>query len=193
MMKEFNRFQKDAIKAIAQIKQEFQKNPHIFLNERDIQCYLYHLLAGKYCVPRKTKNPEIRSFNLHAEIPFGSKKSGRLDKRCDLTYEYLPSLTITPNIDFNKLNLTRLKDWELKGGAVGIEIKFNNHTRKKGTNKFRDFYNLILNDLQKLNEFDKGIFLLVDQFGLLTPQDIEELKKNSRARRTTKFEYCSYY
>ena len=199
---DYQLFINDVKLAIEQIRKEFQENPFIFLNESDIQCYLYHILAKKYCKAKKAgitgeytikQNkwkmnkkvyPQIKTFSLHSEIPHGERA---FNKRVDLIYSPLNKYKFKiVKTKFGSKNKTAINRWQFDDG-VGVEIKYNfkvqsqkNISKKEEYNNFKELKNSLKWDIGKLHYWDYGIFLFVDMYNLFTQKYFENLKRNDK-------------
>lgn len=107
---------------VMELIDKFKETPDLFLTERDIVCYLYHLLFQDFNDLENTEN-STKSIALHTELRFYGE-SGNLRLLSDLAI-----------IDVSTLNTDRNIKLPSKGFGVDkvsalIEIKLRRKAKK---------------------------------------------------------------
>ncbi len=159
--------------AIQELGRTFSENPHIFLTEADVQCYLYSILLKNHYFsnpgrakvtgkPDKILNKNGNTIRLHAEILSNSRQ-----KFCDLSIIKLRDIKFEarePRDSKSSSYEDRLLHTHKYGvnlsEATGIEIKFNWgwYTRAQVKNKRKEMAWWIVEDLKKLMKGERNEF-----------------------------------
>ena len=197
--------------ALNKIQKEYYGNPLYLINERDAQSMIYAELFNFFNTPRGVKvqisknkhsveiSDKVKTIPLHAEL-YQNHRKGKVNKKWKgrfvdlgiiLNYE---SLIITKKHKGkgNRTSFYGKPDWYPEN-AIGIEIKFNDwcfkETREKQNKKWQHFCYMVEKDLSKLNDYKRGIFVLVDREGVFSSNSdwwrfvrdlIPKSKKNRR-------------
>lgn len=206
-------------RALNKIQKGYYGNPLYLINERDAQSMIYAELFKFFNKPRRisvyelrdewTKIPEyrIKTIPLHAEL-YQNHREGKVHKKWKGRFVDLgiilnsESLIITKKYKGKKDNASFYgkPEWYPKH-TIGIEIKFNDwcfkETREKQNVKWQNFCDMVEKDLSKLNDYKRGIFILVDREGIFSSSsdwcgfvyDLIPKSKSNRRYQTIKA-YC---
>ncbi|MFA5888221.1 MAG: hypothetical protein WC852_05935 [Candidatus Nanoarchaeia archaeon] len=130
---------------ITELITAFEQNPDIFLTERDIVCYLYHLLLQDFEDYEDTENG-TKSIALHTEVRFYGE-SGNLRLLSDLAIMDVSTLNTDRNIKLPS------KGYGVDKISALIEVKLRRKARKSNAK----FVKEINKDRQKVMNIRNNI------------------------------------
>ena len=198
-------------KALNNIQKDYSGKPLYFINERDIQCRVYAELFEVFNKPKKVQVNQLknkkgiktannqRTIPLHAEL-YQDHRNVKIYRKWKGRFVDLGIILDNKSLSVTAKHKGKKKDsnsfygkpkWDPRH-TIGIEIKFNDwcfkETKDKKNTKWRSFEEMVREDLLKLNDYKRGVFIMVDREGIFSKSEwcefIHELiPKSSRKRR----------